>query len=175
MQTGVVISGFSVGVETFVQDANRDGRDDLITRADSASPWMVSLAGLSGAGATEFQAAADWNRWIEHGYTAAGELDADAAYAKVLEEFSWVYNNVELELYPGLMKGPQATQQTQAGNDWDQAALLERRLQALPFFAIGDVTIVADRVRATIAQLRACLQMNFALTKRRDIRLIMAA
>jgi YD repeat-containing protein len=72
--------------------------------------------------------------------------------AKAIEEFAWIYNNVELELYPGLMKGPTATEQTKAGNNWDQAALLEKRLHDTGAFGANDVRIATGRVRVAAAQ-----------------------
>ncbi len=130
------LSGFAPSFQQFFKDVNRDGRADVITRTSGSAPWMVRLSGAGVDGAPAFAAAADWNAWINYGYNAAtATLDADKALAKVIEEFSWVYNNVELELYPGLMKGPTATEQTKAGNDWDQAALLVRRLEAAGFEA----------------------------------------
>ena len=77
----------------------------------------------------------DWDRWFKDwdwGPTATASykfLNVDAPYQKFLDIFSDVYNTVELELYPGLMKGIEATAQTKAGNDWDQAALLVDRLE----------------------------------------------
>jgi len=50
-----------------------------------------------------------------------------AAAASALQ---YVYNNIDYELYDGLMKGPEATRETKAGNDWDQAALLVEMLKA---------------------------------------------
>lgn len=141
------LNGFSPAFQQFFQDVNRDGRKDIITRTGGSSPWMVRLAGVGADSALTFAAAADWNAWVGYGYNAStGKLDADKAMAKVIEEFAWIYNNVELELYPGLMKGPEATRQTKAGNNWDQAALLEKRLQAL---GLGDVKIASGKARVT--------------------------
>ncbi len=152
------LNGFAPAFQQFFQDVNRDGRKDVITRASGSSPWMVRLAGAGTDGSINFTAAADWSAWIGYGYDAAtGKLDADKAMAKVIEEFAWVYNNVELELYPGLMKGPEATQQTKAGNNWDQAALLEEKLQAL---GLGDVKIASGKVRASVSQISAWLGLK---------------
>jgi RHS repeat-associated protein len=46
----------------------------------------------------------------------------------LLAEYQWVYNNVSFQAYPGMLKGPAATLQTKAGNDWDQAGLLIQML-----------------------------------------------
>ncbi|WP_428304807.1 RHS repeat-associated core domain-containing protein [Lacipirellula sp.] len=155
------LSGFAPSFQQFFQDVNRDGRVDIITRTSGSAPWMVRLAGAGFDGAPTFTAAADWNAWINYGYNAATvTLDADKALAKVIEEFSWVYNNVELELYPGFMKGVEATRQTKAGNDWDQAGLLEARLQALPFMASSDVKIVSANVRVSVAELQKWLGVS---------------
>ena len=148
--TTVGVPGFAPGTQVFVQDTNRDGRDDFITRANGSSPWMVSLSTGASTGTLQFATAADWNAWIGYGYdNSTSKLDADKAMAKVIEEFAWVYNNVELELYPGLMKGPEATRQTKAGNNWDQAALLEKRLQEI---GVGDVKIATGKVRIAANQ-----------------------
>ncbi len=55
---------------------------------------------------------------------------AAALHHSPLEIFRYVYNNFEYQLYPGLMKGAQATLETRAGNDWDQSGLLIGLLQA---------------------------------------------
>ena len=155
----VSLPGFSTSGMVFAEDANRDGREDLITR--SGATWMVRLAGTGADGLTTFQGAADLTAWIGYGFNAGrGALNADAAMAKVIEEFAWVYNNVELELYPGLMKGPEATRQTKTGNNWDQAALLEQMLDALPFLGAADVKIATGKVRASVDQVRNWLGLE---------------
>lgn len=125
----------------FVGDADRDGRDDLIERISDTS-WNVWLAQPGG---TSFASATNWGEWFKAEYVA-GNLDfISASYQKVLNIFSDIYNNYELELYPGLMKGPDATEQTKAGNDWDQAALLVKKLEAAGVDAdIASGTVSAD-------------------------------
>jgi len=131
------------GPNLHIGDANRDKRDDLVVFDATAgvNKWKVALSQQTAAGASNFvyTAAAgdgtnDWDRWFKDwdwGPSAAPYkfLNIDAPYQKFLDNFSDVYNNVELELYPGLMKGIEATAQTKAGNDWDQAALLVERLE----------------------------------------------
>ena len=51
------------------------------------------------------------------------ELAAALDYSPV-QMFQYLYNHVAYQAYPGLMKGAQATLETLAGNDWDQAGLL---------------------------------------------------
>ena len=73
----------------------------------------------------------------------AAETNADQA----LTAFESVLNNVAFVPYEGLQKGPQATDETKAGNDWDQAALLIERLSALGIsarFVNGRVSAAAD-------------------------------
>ncbi len=132
----------------YVGDANRDGRDDLISRANTSQPWFVSLSNVTPQGTGSMAGNISWGNWFNAGYDpGTNTLDVDKPYDDVLNAFAWVYNNVELELYPGLMKGPEATEQTKAGNDWDQAALLEEKLSALGVdakIAYGTVTVAAS-------------------------------
>lgn len=51
------------------------------------------------------------------------ELAAALEYSPV-EMYEWVYNNVDIQIYAGLMKGAQATFETREGGAWDQAGLL---------------------------------------------------
>ena len=141
-----------------VGDANRDGRDDLVAfnPAVGVNKWQVALSQQAANGANSFVLATaqadgtnDWDRWFKDwdwGPAAAPYkfLNVDAPYQHFLDVFSGVYNNVELELYPGLMKGIEATAQTKAGNDWDQAALLVDRLEP-------DVNGPSEGQRAKIA------------------------
>ncbi|MGD9634334.1 MAG: FG-GAP-like repeat-containing protein, partial [Pirellulales bacterium] len=140
-----------------IGDANRDGRDDLIVFNTGASAWTVALSQQTAAGTNAFTYTApqsdgtnNWGRWFKDwdwGPTTAPYrfLNIDAPYQKFLDIFSDVYNNVELELYPGLMKGPQATVETKAGNSWDQVALSVDRLEAVGF----DADILIGQVRAS--------------------------
>src|SRR5206468_1225971 len=50
---------------------------------------------------------------------------------KVLAAFEKVYNTIVYQPYAGLMKNPSAVEATQAGNDWDQAALLIQKIQQI--------------------------------------------
>ena len=148
------LNGFAPAFQQFFQDVNRDGRKDVITRASGSAPWMVRLAGAATDGSLTFTAAADWSAWIGYGYDSlAGKLEADKAMAKVIEEFAWVYNNVELELYAGFMKGLQATAETKAANPWEQAALVVQRLEIAGFeadIASGNVQVPLNDLYAWI-------------------------
>jgi RHS repeat-associated protein len=137
----------------YVGDANRDGRDDIIERISDTS-WNVSLAQ---AGSTSFAPAVNWGEWFKAEYVAGNPDFIDASYQRVLDIFSDIYNNYELELYPGLMKGPEATEQTKAGNAWDQAALLVRKLEAaLPDLA-GDISIVSGKIKVAVDEIQRWL------------------
>ena len=132
-----------------VGDANRDGRDDLVALNGSNLCWYVSLsqpaAGSSGQFLPIPTVLDSWGDWFDGYYDAASEtLDFDGPYDAFLDIFSEVYNTVELELYPGLMKGIEATAETKAGNDWDQAALLVDRLEEAGFeadIASGQISV----------------------------------
>jgi len=58
-------------------------------------------------------------------------------------------NSPGSELYPGLMKGITATEQTMAGNPWDQAALLVDKLEKAGF----EADIATGRVRVSVPEL----------------------
>ena len=60
---------------------------------------------------------------------------AAALYKSPIEILQYVTNNVANQFYTGSLKGPQATLETLAGNDWDQANLLKSLLDASGVFA----------------------------------------
>ncbi|NQU22993.1 MAG: hypothetical protein HQ567_17080 [Candidatus Nealsonbacteria bacterium] len=49
---------------------------------------------------------------------------ADRLYGLPIKMYEYVLNTIEFQPYQGAMKGPLATLQTRAGNDWDTASLL---------------------------------------------------
>ncbi|MEQ8846533.1 RHS repeat-associated core domain-containing protein [Botrimarina sp.] len=108
-------------------DVNGDGRDDLIGKSDT-SDFRVSLSQAD----RTFQNVGAGGAYVGW-WTPVVDLnvvpDPDGPYRELIDLFESVYNTVELELYPGLMKGPQATAETGAGNPWDQAALLVQRYE----------------------------------------------
>jgi RHS repeat-associated protein/uncharacterized repeat protein (TIGR01451 family) len=72
---------------------------------------------------------------------------ADTLADQALTAYESVLNDVSFVPYEGLQKGAQATDETKAGNDWDQAALLIERLSALGIsarFVNGRVSAPAD-------------------------------
>ena len=71
-----------------------------------------------------------FNSWATDVGGANEKVSVDGPFRKVLEIFAEINNTIELDFYPGLMKGIQATAETKAGNPWDQAALLVDRLDA---------------------------------------------
>ncbi|MEM9657304.1 MAG: choice-of-anchor Q domain-containing protein, partial [Planctomycetota bacterium] len=147
--------GFSLGYYDYdfqAGDMNGDGRDDLIVKADQTTPWAWRVAlstgetGELGSLGTTIGAIPEWF----DGYydQATGKIsDISGPYRDIVEAFESVYNHVELELYPGFMKGPTATEQTAAGNPFDQAALLVDKLEALPSLRGQDVEIAVGKVR----------------------------
>jgi len=133
-----------------IGDVNADGRDDIIAYDTAGGgSWKVALSLKQANGTDQFVtftgAAANWTPWI----ASYGTSNVAARYDSLLEIFNDVYNTIELELYPGLMKGIQATSQAKAGNDWDIAALLVRRLDAVGFqskIAYGVIDAPVDEV-----------------------------
>ena len=123
---GVTGAGWSMPVYGSVGDANSDGIDDLLYFADTGG-W--SLASFATGG---FQINGGLAS-LSHLFTlqAAGETSVQPGYVNqtALEHYHDVRNNIKLEHYPGLMKSPEATEQTRSGNAWDQASLLEDKLQ----------------------------------------------
>jgi len=133
----------------FVGDVNRDGRDDLIGRSVSnGSDWLVDLS-LSAVNQPwtfgDTRNYGDWfdNYFLDGNFTTtdfdggfygryeadANSVDTEGPYRELTKTFATVYNNIELELYVGIKKGPDATEKTQSGNPWDQAALLVQRIE----------------------------------------------
>ena len=126
-----------------IGDVDQDGRDDIVAY-DTANggAWKAALSQKQTDGTDRFVTiagpAGDWNSWFsawdsEPPNAPYQNLNIEQPYQVVLEKFSEIYNEYELELYPGLMKGIQATAETKAGNDWDLAALLVDRLDAAGF------------------------------------------
>ncbi|MGB7158226.1 MAG: DUF6531 domain-containing protein, partial [Tepidisphaeraceae bacterium] len=77
-------------------------------------------------------------------------FSVDPTTRKFLDVFESVYNTIEYEPYAGVMKGPVATEQTKAGNAWDQATLLVDRLRNGGFtskYVWGRVTLPKDDVK----------------------------
>ena len=149
----------------YVGDANGDGRDDLFARSGSGAPeWSVSLSQATDHG---FAQATDWGPWFEDQYQAnPSAIDANQPYQQILDIFSRVRNNVELELYPGLMKGIEATAQTGAGNPWDQAALLVERLEQAGYeanMATGQVNVAVDPLQQWLGAKTAAAAYNIVL------------
>ena len=78
----------------------------------------------------------------------------DESRLQAIAAVEWVYNNVKYDPYPGLMKGPRATEGTRSGNDWDQAALLVQKLRGAN---ISDARFVAGRITAAAQDVRRWL------------------
>ncbi len=153
----------------FVVDVNRDGRDDLVAStnpslANDTSPsqdnaaapaWHVSTSHIdSSSGNLTFDTVdSDWGDWFDGFYSESlGQepVDGDGPYQATTNAFLDVYNNVEMQLYPGFMKGPQATEETQRGNPWDQSALLVNKLAEIGIEAeivTGDVQFGDDELQ----------------------------
>ena len=151
-------------LELFVGDANRDGRDDLIF-LKTDNQWEVSLSESSHTFSTAPDTA--WADWFD-GYLTTEGLDAEGPYQEVLDIFSKVYNEVELELYPGLMKGIQATEDTKAGNPWDQAALLVDELE--PVLGQPNAEIASGKVRVAVEELQKWLGVETPVAAYRVIK-----
>jgi RHS repeat-associated protein len=135
-----------------IGDINRDGRDDLL-RYDTTNGWQVAMSEFQLNGTSMFVAKpGNWSPWFdnsEFNNNGTYTVVADAPYKKLLDIFNDTFNNFELELYPGLMKGIQATAETKAGNDWDQAAYLVNELDNAGFdsrIAYGTIDAPVDDV-----------------------------
>jgi RHS repeat-associated protein/uncharacterized delta-60 repeat protein len=79
--------------------------------------------------------------------------DFGTDYQSVAGAMAWVHNNVEFMPYRGYMKSPQATADTKAGNAWDQAALLARKLTEAGVTAY----VHTGRVSAAVAEVERWL------------------
>ncbi|MEO1528196.1 MAG: LamG-like jellyroll fold domain-containing protein [Planctomycetota bacterium] len=146
----------------FVGDVNRDGRDDLVS-AESLSAsnsttnnanhyWRVATSrDVSGETTLEtLGAAANFGDWFDGFYSPESGIDTDGPYRRLVSEFHSVYNNIELQHYTGLLKGPAATEETGRGNSFDQAALLVEKLRSINFeadIATGDITVEKSELK----------------------------
>lgn len=137
-------------------DVNQDGRIDLLGQNPADGHLIVgrnigsSIATLEDWGDYYSNAASDLSWTYTSNSIATTVVDPTIMFDRFLEAFSWIYNNVELELYPGFLKGTEATRQTKAGNDWDQANLLIQDLRAQGInanYAYGRITAPIDQVR----------------------------
>lgn len=129
----------AAGATFYVGDANRDGRDDLIGRVagtPNVTPdvWYVGLSQLTPAGGGAFANSPTPNVWADwfNGHFNDNVLDVDGPYRVLTAAFADIYNNVELELYYGIKKGPDATIDSAGGSPWDQAVALVDRINATP-------------------------------------------
>jgi len=83
-------------------------------------------------------------------------FSVDPTTQKVLDAFESVYNTIEYQPYAGVMKGAISTEQTKAGNAWDQDLLLIKRLEALDLgieavLRFGTVEAPSDLVKRWLA------------------------
>lgn len=136
-------------------DVNQDGRMDLLGQNTSNGHWIVgrntgSTISIEDWGDYYSNATSDLSWTYTSNSITTTVVDPTVMFDRFLEAFSWVYNNVELELYPGFLKGTEATRQTKAGNDWDQANLLIQDLRSRGIsadFAYGRITAQVNQVR----------------------------
>lgn len=136
-------------------DVDEDGRDDLLVLSQGGT-WYAAFAGIGNDGRETF-ATQSLSDWYDNFSTGSIAEVAEAQQA-IIAEFEKVYNEVELEIYPGLMKGPEATAQTKAGNPWDQAALLTDRLEQI--LDPSDVRIASGEIVAPISVLQDWLGVD---------------
>jgi len=87
---------------------------------------------------------------------------AKALNYNAVEMYNFVRNNVKYEPYFGFKKGSMATLQTRAGNDWDQARLLEDLLVCIKDEVgdpVYDVRIAYGSVAVSFGDLRRYLEI----------------
>ncbi len=158
---GHSLGSFAQQENLSVGDINNDGKDDLIgidagiltneTGYNDDKLTFVSLS--SNDEQVGFSADADMTDWFTGYHRVDSEQLADpqGPYQNVIDIFESVYNQVSLEFYPGLMKGPEATEQTKSANPWDQATLLMERLQESNYEAAivtGLIVVEFDDLKA---------------------------
>ncbi len=105
-------------------DLNQDGRTDLIGQPTPGGPWSSVFLSTGTAflpqqtwaqpDGTPFYTALTWR--------GATVVDFGEPARATLQAFNQVRNTIAMQFYQGFMKGTQATLETQAGNDWEQAA-----------------------------------------------------
>ncbi len=125
--TGFTISSWGDQAENLtnvvVADFDGDGKADLAGEVAGTNDWRQEIS--TGSGFTD----ADWfysSAAVQIlGAIAGNTLGLTLAAAK---DFETVYNTIQYQPYAGEMKGPLATEESGAGNDWDQDALLSQLL-----------------------------------------------
>ena len=108
-----------------VGDFEGDGKDDIAGQVAGTNDWHVEIS--NGTAFTD-------TYWI----TTSAAIDLSGAVAgntlgltrAAAADFETVYNDIQYQPYNGEVKGPLATEETGAGNDWDQDALLCELLNA---------------------------------------------
>ena len=120
----------------FVGDVDQDGRDDLVARRPFVpGNWYAVLSEPTEGATGHFSGSIGLSKsldpyFVGGNFTVADfdgqfhpEFARDATsvstrgpFQEALDLFSPIYNEIEVEFYPGLMKGPQATRETRAGN-----------------------------------------------------------
>lgn len=139
-----------IGGVVHVGDGNRDGRDDLIFKSNANNTWWVGLSQDIDGGTFVAQ---DWGAWFDNPHAGAlgpDGLNADAPYALLLETYKSVHDTIELELYAGFLKGAEGAATSGRANAFDQAALLEDRLEKNGFISeivVGTVEAPWQEVR----------------------------
>ena len=86
----------------------------------------------------------------ENATTIAG-LAADCYYLPI-EMYQYVVNTIEYQPYAGAMKGPLATLQTKAGNDWDTDSLLQQLLALAIPNPGSSISYVSGQIQVPIQQ-----------------------
>jgi RHS repeat-associated protein len=102
-----------------IGDFNGDGKADIAGNVAGTNQWRIETSTETGFTDQYWltTSAAEDIQAVLAGNTLA--LNRAAA-----QDFETVYNNIQYQPYAGEMKGPEATQETGEGNDWDQDALL---------------------------------------------------
>jgi RHS repeat-associated protein len=125
-----------------VGDFNLDGKSDLVGHISGSSNWWAAISTGSALSNQDMGSAVGTHTW-----QGIEIVDFGSQFEAAIDAFEFVRNNVELQVYPGMMKGGQATLDTLGGNDWDQAALLIQLLNADGIsarYAVGRIDVTPE-------------------------------
>jgi hypothetical protein len=91
----------------------------VVGRVSGTQEWRLETS--NGTSFTDTHGPTYSSSLTIHGAVAGNFFNFRRETSRALQ---YAYANISNEAYAGQMKGPEATLETKAGNDWDQAALL---------------------------------------------------